>query len=105
MNLPSGSSRRQEAHSIPNASSGKKIRASLPRLLRKIGLGSWPQCASKKLEVEATHEPDPHPACGHPLPSDGRGAGGEGSFSVEVHGPNARARDVHVKATHEPSPP
>src|ERR1041385_4337688 len=51
--------------------------------------------------------------CGHPLPSDpgyaggfaeasGRGAGGEGSFSVEVHGPNARAHDVQVKATHEP---
>ena len=51
--------------------------------------------------------------CGHPLPSDpgyaggfaeasGRGAGGEGSFSVEVHGPNARAHDVQVKAFHEP---
>ena len=39
---------------------------------------------------------------GHPLPSDGRGAGGEGSFSVEVHGPNSRAHDVQVKATHEP---
>src|SRR5216117_2391279 len=50
----------------------------------------------------AHHEPDPHPACGHPLPSDGRGAGGEGSFSVEVHGPNARARHVQVKALHEP---
>ena len=70
----------------------------------------------QKLEVRPTHEPDPHPACGHPLPSDpgyaggfaeasGRGAGGEGSFSVEVHGPNSRAHDVQVKATHEPDLP
>ena len=29
------------------------------------------------------HEPDPHPACGHPLPSDGRGAGGEGASYVQ----------------------
>src|ERR1043165_4788779 len=29
-------------------------------------------------------------------------AGGEGSFSVEVHGPNARARHVQVEALHEP---
>ena len=60
-----------------------------------------PMCV-RNSEVRATHEPDPHPACGHPLPSDGRGAGGEGSFSVEVHGPNSRAHDVQVKATHEP---
>src|SRR6185436_3828594 len=59
-----------------------------------------PMCV-QKLEVRPTHEPDPHPACGHPLPSDGRGAGGEGSFSVEVHGPNSRAHDVQVFATHE----
>ena len=62
-------------------------------------------------QMGALHEPDPHPACGHPLPSDpgyaggfaeasGRGAGGEGSFSVEVHGPNSRAHDVQVKALH-----
>jgi len=29
--------------------------------------------------MRPSHEPDPHPACGHPLPSDGRGAGGEGT--------------------------
>src|ERR1044071_2956472 len=63
-------------------------------------------------EVETLHELDPHPACGHPLPSDpgyaggfaeasGRGAGGECSFSVEVHGPNSRAHDVQVKSTQE----
>jgi len=28
--------------------------------------------------VRSSHEPDPHPAFGHPLSSDGRGAGGEG---------------------------
>src|SRR5204862_7156803 len=54
---PSSSSRRQEAHSIPKAFSGKKIRASLPRLLREIGLGSWFQCASEiaslRLDVSA----------------------------------------------------
>jgi len=26
----------------------------------------------------------PHPACGHPLPSDGRGAGGEGSTVINT---------------------
>jgi len=67
---------------------------------------------SGKADGGSLHEPDPHPACGHPLPSDpgyaggfaeasGRGAGGVGSFSVEVHGPNARARHVQVEATHE----
>ena len=57
MNLPSGSSRRQEAHSIPNASSGKKIRASLPRLLREIGVGFKAPMCVRNSEVEATHEP------------------------------------------------
>jgi len=33
------------------------------------------------------HEPDPHPACGHPLPSDGRGAGGEGSSQRKFMAP------------------
>ena len=63
----------------------------------------------QKLEVRPTHEPTLTRPCGHPLPSDpgyaggfaeasGRGAGGEGSFSLEVHGPNARARHVQVEA-------
>ena len=53
-------------------------------------------------------EPDiklhPHPASGHPLPSDGRGAGGEGEFAtVEIAGldiydpikDEVKSRDVH----------
>ena len=53
-------------------------------------------------------EPDiklhPHPASGHPLPSDGRGAGGEGTFAtVEIAGldiydpikDEVKSRDVH----------
>ena len=35
-------------------------------------------------QMPATHEPDPHPACGHPLPSDGRGAGDEGSSVINT---------------------
>src|SRR5262245_47792338 len=51
MNLSSGSSRRQEAHSNPNASSGKKIRASLPRLLRKIGVMKATRAAFTLIEL------------------------------------------------------
>jgi diacylglycerol kinase family enzyme len=39
--------------------------------------------------TETSDEPLPHPAFGHPLPSDGRGAGGEGSASTEIRDSNA----------------
>ncbi|HXJ75913.1 MAG TPA: hypothetical protein VNM37_23865, partial [Candidatus Dormibacteraeota bacterium] len=54
-------------------------------------------------QMPATHEPTLTRPCGHPLPSSGRGAGGEGSFSVEVHGPNSRAHGAQVEALHEPT--
>jgi hypothetical protein len=47
------------------------------------------------------HEPDPHPACGHPLPSDGRGAGGEGSFACRFMVPMRMQKQM--EATHEPT--
>jgi len=79
------------------------------------GSSSWSQCASKSWRSVLPMNRTLTRPCGHPLPSDpgyaggfaeasGRGAGGEGSFSVEVHGPNARARLVQVFALHEPSP-
>ena len=46
MNLPPGSSRRKEAHSVPTRSTRKP----LPRTRRRTRtrrIGSWPQCASE----------------------------------------------------------
>ena len=43
------------------------------------------ECGMRNEETETGTSPDPrqnpHPACGHPLPSDGRGASGEGEVS------------------------
>src|SRR5215813_6635136 len=70
----------------------------------------------RKLEVEALHEPWGKNGkrkaesgnaltrpCGHPLPSDGRGAGGEGSFACRFKAP-IRVHE-QVEATHEPTRP
>jgi len=53
---------------------GVKLLRALPVFSERLGLNG-------KCDIVEVH---PHPACGHPLPSDGRGAGGEGTlFPVE----------------------
>ena len=49
-------------------------------------MGARPICSVNSLRFGPITE-DPHPASGHPLPSDGRGAGGEGGRPSLI-GPN-----------------
>src|SRR5262245_12709657 len=53
-------------------------------------------------EVAALHEPALTRPCGHPLPSHGRGAGGEGSFACRFMAPIRVHKQVF--ALHEPPP-
>ena len=81
-------------------------------------LGSRPQCTMRdehedkddwfkapirvNKQMQATHEPTLTRPCGHPLPSDGRGAGGEGSLACRFMAPIRVQKQVET--THEPPP-
>ncbi|HEU5122829.1 MAG TPA: phosphoribosylformylglycinamidine synthase subunit PurL [Verrucomicrobiae bacterium] len=53
-------------------------------------MGARPICALNSLRFGPITDENPHPASGHPLPSDGRGAGGEGAPAVSAEVLNNR---------------
>src|SRR5262245_42411822 len=98
---PSGRSRRQEAHFFCRAPG--EDRPSSEDEEENEDEDDWfmaPMCV-QTLEVGALHEPALTRPCGHPLPSDGRGAGGEGAFACRFMAP-IRVHE-QVETTHEPT--